>query len=522
MSDVTETDEVREEPGHAVTVVRERLVARSDVAVWDTADFEHMGRVAVTMAESGLMNDTFLKDGEAAASRNAIVARCLLVASVARECGANPLVFLQHCAIIARKIHFEGKLVNAIVRARTGVNLRFRFGVWDTDHIEFPPEGATDESFFHGVGDRLAVRCFDPADPERYVDGSVGQWKTDRKGSPWSSPANWRRQLRYRAAPEWARAYEPGAILGINSDAEGSDEPEWGSIQSAPLAPLHSGFEDAKPEPVKPPRRGPKAKADPGGKDAAPEAEPVLEAEVEEIVAEVPAAQEEPEERALEAGPQPEAEEEEREEDPGPEVPPQLVNMPIAEGYPEEDEIHFLNGDEWFFDPRVTGYRRETYKNGEPFSTAGNDKGYKIYEDHAPEGAAAPEAEAAAGEDEPLDPNDPIDRFIMEMEEAKTWAGVLESMKWFFPSEEFKALSPEEQHAMRRTTWECAEGVDGLPDHAQDPQAFRLWIEAQDDADAITGTLAVLEHAEAFTILQPGSQDGIRRAAAGRVEALKG
>lgn len=229
-----------------------RLIATSDVAIWDTAALDHMGRVGRLMADSGLASETIFKDGDQPAEDHTVVARMVMIANLARECGANPLMFLQGCSIIGRKLHLEGKIVNAVIRARTGLVLCFTFGVWNTDHIEFPPmipkldaagehvmgeDGkpafVADQTFFHGAGERLAVRVSDPDDPERFVDGSVGLWKTDRKGSPWTAQGNWRRQLRYRGAPEWARAYEPGAILGFYSDA---DE-DLDDIDTAPRGP---------------------------------------------------------------------------------------------------------------------------------------------------------------------------------------------------------------------------------------------------------------------------------------------
>lgn len=223
----------------AVAVVeRQRLIATSDVALWDSAAFEHMNRVGVVMAQSGLMSPTF-SDG---VDPKGLVARCVMVANLAREVGANPLMLLQTCSIISNKLHLEGKAVAAIIASRTGVKLAHRFGVWNeqTGRLNFPPliqaedlQGQpqtnhagepvmiADPAFFDGCGDLLGVRTFDPADPERYVEGYVRAWRTTRKNNPWENPANWRRQLRYRGAPEWARAYEPGAVLGFYSEADG-------------------------------------------------------------------------------------------------------------------------------------------------------------------------------------------------------------------------------------------------------------------------------------------------------------
>lgn len=239
-----------------VVAPKQQLIATSDVAIWDAAAFQQMGRVGRLMADSGLANETLFKDGERPAPEHMVLARMVMIANLAREVGANPLMLLQTASIISRKLHLEGKAVAAIVTQRTGVKLKYRFGVWNTDHIEFPPavpligedgepviNPATDKPFmvpdqtyFHGVGERLAVRCYDPADPERFVDGSVGAWKTDRPGSPWKNSNNWRRQLRYRSAPEWARAYEPGAILGFYSDAD-EDLEDIGPAQPRGRAP---------------------------------------------------------------------------------------------------------------------------------------------------------------------------------------------------------------------------------------------------------------------------------------------
>ncbi len=236
-----DTPAAAQDTSRAVAVQpRQRLVATSDVALWDTAAFEHMGRVGAVMALAGLASETFYKDGEKEAHPDTVKARMVMVANLARECGASPLMFLQGCSIIGRKLHLEGKVVSAIITARTGIKLRYRFGAWDTDHIVFPPmipdpdaefaevgeepRMIPDPAFFHGLGERLAVRAYDPQDPERFVDGSVGLWKTDKKNSPWTSQGNYRRQLRYRAAPEWARAYEPGAVLGFYIEGEDTED----------------------------------------------------------------------------------------------------------------------------------------------------------------------------------------------------------------------------------------------------------------------------------------------------------
>lgn len=237
----TTTDTTREEVGgvareesRAVAVARPVTVAHSDIAVYDTAQFDQMWRLARVFANSWLLPETIThgkvegSDKPVGLAMPIIEARAFMIIAEAREMEIPPLAYAQCVSFIKGRLAKEGKLVNAIVRKRTGVELEFRFGLWDTDHIVFPPmirdtetgKLTPDETFLHGAGERLAIRCFDPARPERFVDGCVGIWKTTGSGSPWSRAADWPRQLRYRAVPEWARAYEPGAILGIYTDAE--------------------------------------------------------------------------------------------------------------------------------------------------------------------------------------------------------------------------------------------------------------------------------------------------------------
>lgn len=408
MTDAPESTTTAPDDQRALTVVKERLVAHSSEPMWDSAAFDHMGRVATVMAESGLCSDTLLNnDAGEPANPKTVVARMLMIAHMARECGANPLMFLQGCSRIGKKIHLEGKLVNAIVRARTGVNLKFEFGRWDTDHIELPElheDGPrkglpVDETFFHGIGERLAIRVSDPEDPTRHVEGSVGLWKTDRKGSPWASQGNWRRQLRYRGAPEWARAYEPGAVLGLYSDADEDIEDAADVGRSPGLIGRLSGSQqgngfnaDDVAQQTGPKKR--KTKAEKAAEEALAaadagvepeEAMHAVDAEVEEIEADPPSAA--PAESAAEtpaSSPSPEP------SDISPTTPSNPTTTEAVGGAtsasPSEHaapgEVYLLVGDGYNNDKR-----RITYKNGVRFSTVHKDSEgkYTEYATHAPE-----------------------------------------------------------------------------------------------------------------------------------------
>lgn len=214
----------------AVQRVREVRVTTDALPVWDTADFEHMGRVATVMAKAALlpMTLTHVKDGDGPNAKmvelpfEVVQARALLVCNQARLWNMDPLAVAQATSLVHNRLMYEGKLVHAVVEARLGIRLRYEFGLWHTDHFE----PVANPSELNGAGERLAVRVigqFDDEEIARTVEGSVGLWSTGDKG-PWQKAGNYPRQLRYRGAREWARAHAPGVILGVYSPDDNFDD----------------------------------------------------------------------------------------------------------------------------------------------------------------------------------------------------------------------------------------------------------------------------------------------------------
>ncbi len=547
MSEVTETGAQPGEdanPSRAVAV-RERTVTHSPVAIWDSADFEQMQRVGVVLARSGLVPESLCKgkwidpetnrEVEGFLNEQVVAARCVLICNQARLWGADPLNVLQCTSLINGRLMYEGKLVNAIVQHLTGVKLRFELGRWNTDHFE-----PTDER--SGLAEALAIRCFDPEDPAREVTGSVGMWKTTRAGNPWTNAGNWPRQLRYRAAREWARAYEPGAILGIL--AEGDQEIE----DTATVAPRGPGVMDRLPgnqhaegfdtengtattEVARAGVRGKRAARKAAAETAAlppPEAGVVERPTSEEAATEtagVPSVEPGQDTQAsAEAASEPSAE---AGADSSPSLPADAAAQMdfkdvIAAGYPVPDEIYMLNGDEWVWNAERGHVRRDTYKNGEPFSEAGRDKAYSIYEDHAPAGQAAPEVEAEVVEEGDSFPPE-FDAYIKVTETATAWAEVKTALATFQKTGVWSGFHPDQQNNIRAQTWATLEerAVEWLPDPGTDVSAFRLWLEDQDDAGEIRGGLeAITGHAD-----YPGKPEALRAnveaAAAARIKLLE-
>ena len=159
----------------------------------------------------------------------------------------------------------------------------------------------------------------------------------------------------------------------------------------------------------------------------------------------------------------------------------------VEPGEPNENEIYMLVGDDWIFDPRRTEDRRTTYKNGEIFSDAGRDKGYKIYEDHA-------KAEEAVGEEAAELPAE-LQTLIAATETVESWPEVKDAMGAFQKGTLWPTLNLDQQNHVRASAWDTLveRAPPWLPDHAHDLSAFRLWVEAQTDPSLIRADLALLQ-----------------------------
>ena len=201
----------------------QRQIVQHAIDVMDTARFEHMQRIATIMANSSLVpqaltHEKIDKDWvELAIERK--VANCFLVVNQAVRWGMDPFAVGQCVSIVHGRLMHEGKLVAAVIDAKLNIKLDYQFGVWDK-------ETNTTDLSREGKNDDLAVRVFEllpnGTRSNRFVDGYVGGWKTTGAGSPWTPP-NYRRQLRYRGAREWSRAFEPALMLGAYTEDEMMD-----------------------------------------------------------------------------------------------------------------------------------------------------------------------------------------------------------------------------------------------------------------------------------------------------------
>lgn len=223
--------------------------------------------------------------------------------------------------------------------------------------------------------------------------------------------------------------------------------------------------------------------------------------------------------------------------------------------YPEPGEVYHLVGDGWDEEDR-----RDTYKDGKPFSTAGKAKGLAIYEDHAPE-VDDPQQSALSAESgavnqlsnlsqKPSDasttvntaepdggvtsasPSDapkidePFATYIENVEAATEWAQFLAAMRVFYATDSFKALGDDRQNHIRARTWESVlemgnAGGDRV-DPGDDISAYRLMIEWSEDIEAIEGTFGLLQRSEGFKKAPSGAQANLQLATKRRIAKLRG
>lgn len=182
-------------------------VVNDVIPVLDTARFEHMQRIAVAMAASSLIPETLmLEKKDVFLPQSKIVANCFLVINQAVRWEMDPFAVIQAVSVIKGKLCYEGKLVHAIITAKC--------------KVEFSHE------FNNEKGDALGIKITGkwPDGRVDVVEGTVGDWKTTRDGSPWALPKNHKRMLIYRGTREWGRFYSPGTMLGIYTPDEMDDD----------------------------------------------------------------------------------------------------------------------------------------------------------------------------------------------------------------------------------------------------------------------------------------------------------
>lgn len=176
----------------------EAIQVYDPIPLLDTSRFEHMQRIAGTMAACSLIPDAL--QGK---TPQATLANCFLVVNQAVRWNMDPFAVAQSVSVVHGKLCYEGKLVAAVLEQKLGIRLRYE---WN-----------------NGTGDALGIKVSGefPDGRVETIDGTVGQWKTTGNNSPWGKLP--KLMLAYRGSREWARLFAPGVMLGVYTDDELQD-----------------------------------------------------------------------------------------------------------------------------------------------------------------------------------------------------------------------------------------------------------------------------------------------------------
>jgi len=197
------------------------------LSIFDQGAFEQMGLIASKLAESSLIPQT-LKG----ANKEETAANCFRVVEQAQRWGLSPFAVMDSASVVHGKLMWEGKLVHAALTASLGVRLRYDY---------------------EGAGDARKVTVSGTIDGDTLtVEGTVKDWKTTGKGSPWDNLANRDQMLAYRGARQWARRHAPEVILGVYSPDE-FDQSEIRNVtpmtKARPKVSAAAAFPEPQPTP---------------------------------------------------------------------------------------------------------------------------------------------------------------------------------------------------------------------------------------------------------------------------------
>ncbi|WP_443115456.1 recombinase RecT [Herbaspirillum seropedicae] len=175
-----------------------QISASTGSLVMDTAGMDRIYALAETMAAGRATVPKHLQNN---------AADCMAVVMQAVQWGMNPYVVAQKTHLVNGTLGYEAQLVNAVVQSSGAIVGRF--------HYEY-----------RGEGNKLECRVGAVIAGEQ--DITWNEWlcmdAITTKNSPlWKT--NPKQQMGYLQVKNWARAYKPGAILGVYTSDELYDMP---------------------------------------------------------------------------------------------------------------------------------------------------------------------------------------------------------------------------------------------------------------------------------------------------------
>ena len=200
---------------------RQRMVVQDDSAIaylMDTARFEHLYRIATTMARASLIPKHLIGK-----TQDETVANCFLVVNQAIRWGFDPFAVAPETYSVGGKLGFQGKLVAAVINVRAGL----KRSLWYT--------------FNDKTGDALEVTVhghIEGEEEERTVTMTVAQGRTDN--AIWTKDPH--QKLIYSGAIKWGRRHTPEVVMGVLTDDDlDAAREEARAIAAKPIRPSFVG-----------------------------------------------------------------------------------------------------------------------------------------------------------------------------------------------------------------------------------------------------------------------------------------
>jgi hypothetical protein len=178
---------------NAVTVAPERSLGFVDDAV---RTFEGIQKLAEVMAKMGTMPQHLAGKP----------ADCFRVVVQAAKWHMDPFAVAECTSLVHGRMCYEGKLVAAVLQSMGAIEGRLTYDITGK-----------------GQQASIIVTGTPRGGKPQALRGSVQEWKTDHKGSPWEKQPE--TMLVYRGTRQWARMYTPEAILGVYTPDEFDGEP---------------------------------------------------------------------------------------------------------------------------------------------------------------------------------------------------------------------------------------------------------------------------------------------------------
>lgn len=171
-----------------ISVIESQTIG-STAMMFGSGNFERAMKVAEAMATAKVSVPNHLRGN---------TGDCLAIVMQAAQWGMNPFAVAQKTHLVNGTLGYEAQLVNAVIQASGAISGRF--------HYEY-----------QGEDNDIACRVGAVIDGENAI--TWGEWLWAKHVTTKNSPlwkTNPKQQLGYLQVKNWARAYCPGAILGVS------------------------------------------------------------------------------------------------------------------------------------------------------------------------------------------------------------------------------------------------------------------------------------------------------------------